>query len=113
MVNASNVGVELELAAIPLLPGAIETVAAGITSSIHPKNLQFSIYIKNRLDVSHFPNYQLLFDPQTSGGILAAIPAEKADECINKLKAFGYKESCLIGRVIPAPEAKSRAITII
>ncbi|NEO42678.1 MAG: selenide, water dikinase SelD [Moorea sp. SIO4A3] len=113
MVNASNVSVELELAAIPILPGAIETVQAGITSSIHPKNLRSSIYIKNRLDVSHLPNYQLLFDPQTSGGLLAAIPAEKADECINNLKACGHKQSCLIGRVIPAPEAMSRGITII
>ncbi|WP_364302074.1 AIR synthase-related protein [Moorena sp. SIO4A5] len=113
MVKASNVGVELELAAIPILPGAIETVEAGITSSIHPKNLQLSIYIKNRLDVSHLPNYPLLFDPQTSGGILAAIPAEKADECINKLKACGHQQSSLIGRVIPAPQAISRPITII
>ncbi|NET63119.1 MAG: hypothetical protein F6K63_01365 [Moorea sp. SIO1G6] len=113
MVNASNVSVELELAAIPILPGAIETVQAGITSSILPKNFRSSIYIKNSLEVSHLANYQLLFDPQTSGGLLAYIPAEKADQCINKLKTFGHKQSCLIGRVISAPEAMSRAIIII
>ncbi|NEN95137.1 MAG: hypothetical protein F6K50_06230, partial [Moorea sp. SIO3I7] len=54
--------------------------------------------------VGDLAKYQLLFDPQTSGGLLAAIPAENVDECIKKLKTFGHKQSSLIGRVIPAPE---------
>ncbi|NEO39795.1 MAG: selenide, water dikinase SelD [Moorea sp. SIOASIH] len=104
MVKASQVGVELDLDAIPILPGAIETVQAGITSSLHPQNLRLAIYINNATQVGDLAKYQLLFDPQTSGGLLAAIPAENVDECIKKLKTFGHKQSSLIGRVIPAPE---------
>ncbi|OLT63145.1 selenide, water dikinase SelD [Moorena bouillonii] len=104
MVKASQVGVELDLDAIPILPGAIETVQAGITSSLHPQNLRLAIYINNATQASDLAKYQLLFDPQTSGGLLAAIPAENVDECIKKLKTFGHKQSSLIGRVIPAPE---------
>ena len=112
MVKASKVGVELDLDAIPILPGAIETLQAGITSSLHPQNLRLSIYINNSAQVSDLVKYQLLFDPQTSGGLLAAIPAEKADECIKKLKHFGHEQSCLIGQVTPASEAMPITINI-
>jgi len=105
MVKASQVGVQLDLDAIPILPGARATMAAGITSSLHPQNLRLSIYINNSAEVSDLTKYQLLFDPQTSGGLLAAIPAENADKCIKKLQTCGYEQSCLIGRVIPAPQA--------
>ncbi len=105
MVKASQVGVELNLNAIPILPGARETMEAGITSSLHPQNLQLATYINNSDEVSDLAKYQLLFDPQTSGGLLAAIPAENADECLKKLQTCGYEQSCLIGRVIPAPQA--------
>ncbi|NEP67902.1 MULTISPECIES: selenide, water dikinase SelD [Moorena] len=112
MVKASQVGVELDLDTIPILPGAIETVQAGITSSLHPQNLRLAIYINNATQASDLAKYQLLFDPQTSGGLLAAIPAENLDECIKKLKTFGHKQSSLIGRVIPAPESMPITLNI-
>ncbi|NES25120.1 MAG: selenide, water dikinase SelD, partial [Symploca sp. SIO3E6] len=104
MVKASQVGVELYLDAIPILPGARETIQRGITSSLHSQNLRQAIYLNNATQVSDWVKYQLLFDPQTSGGLLAAIPSENVDECIKKLKMFGHQQSCLIGKVILAPE---------
>ncbi|NER23421.1 MAG: selenide, water dikinase SelD [Symploca sp. SIO1C2] len=104
MVKASQVGVELDMDAIPILPGARETIQAGITSSLHPQNLRLAIYLNNATQVSDLVKYQLLFDPQTSGGLLGAIPAENVDECLNKLKISGHKQSCLIGKVISTPE---------
>ncbi|MBL4712205.1 MAG: hypothetical protein JKX75_06865, partial [Gammaproteobacteria bacterium] len=44
----------------------------------------------------HFP---LLFDPQTSGGLLAAIPANNANACLTELQELGYKISVIIGEV--------------
>ena len=80
-------------------------MGAGITSSLHPQNLRLAIYLNNATQVRNLAKYQLLFDPQTSGGLLAAIPDQNADECIKMLKRFGHEQSCSIGRVIPAPEA--------
>ena len=39
MIKASSVGVELDLEAIPILTGAIETIEMGIISSLYPQNL--------------------------------------------------------------------------
>ena len=101
MVKASRVAIELDLAAIPILTGAIDTVKKGITSSLQSQNLKVSSYITNLSAVSSLAKYPLLFDPQTSGGLLAAIPHEKAIDCLNSLQTSGYKNSCLIGKVIP------------
>ncbi|MBD2434070.1 selenide, water dikinase SelD [Fischerella muscicola CCMEE 5323] len=100
MVQASKVAVELEMGAIPVLPGARETVQLGIFSSLHPENLSYSRYISNLHIGENHPNYPLLFDPQTSGGLLAAISIEQADRCLVALKALGYEQSCVIGGVI-------------
>ena len=104
MIRASGVAVELDLEAIPVLAGARETVQRGITSSLQPQNLQASAYINNVSEVSALARYPLLFDPQTAGGLLAAIPAEKADSCLAALQVQGYGDSRLIGRIMPAKE---------
>jgi selenide,water dikinase len=104
MVQASHVAVELKLEAIPMLEGVRETLQKGIVSSLQPENLQVSRYVSNLDQVERNPNYPLLFDPQTSGGLIAAIPAEQAATCLDALKAYGYSCSSLIGRVVPKGE---------
>ncbi len=104
MVKASGVAVELDLEAIPVLEGALETLQMGIISSLQPQNLRASYYINNLPDVSTSHKYPLLFDPQTAGGLLAAISSEQADLCLAALKALGYAHSRIMGRVIPAVE---------
>jgi selenide,water dikinase len=106
MVQASNVAVELQLEAIPILEGAKQTIQQGIFSSLHPENLQASHYISNLAQTeSHF-NYPILFDPQTAGGLLASIPEAQAEECLIALQDLGYKNSCIIGRVNCKVEGK-------
>ncbi len=100
MVKASNVSVELNLDAIPILEGARETTQRGIFSSLHPENLQFSRYIDNIEKFCDFLNYQMLFDPQTSGGLLAAVDVKNANACVTQLQALGYPQATIIGRVV-------------
>lgn len=101
MLKASDVSVELNLEAIPILIGSIETIEMGIFSSLQPQNLKVSCYISNLSKVSNLPKYQLLFDPQTSGGLLASIDSNKAEECVSKLQECGYQSSCIIGSILP------------
>jgi selenide,water dikinase len=105
MVKASAVDVELDLNSIPYLDGAIETVAMGITSSLQPQNLRLRRALKNLDAVGDDPRYPLLFDPQTAGGLLASVPQDKADDCLQALIALGYGRSAIIGRVVVEGDA--------
>ena len=99
MTRPSGVDAELDLGAIPVLPGAEETAASGILSSLQPANVRLRRAIRNQEDVVNHPRYPLAFDPQTAGGLLASIPADQADACVSALKALGYTETAVIGRV--------------
>jgi selenide,water dikinase len=102
MLKASGVDVELDLAALPLLEGAAETVEAGIFSSLQPQNLRLRRAIHDGEALARDPRYALLFDPQTGGGLLAGVPAERADDCLEELRRLGYRQAAIIGRVLPA-----------
>jgi selenide,water dikinase len=100
MVLASAVTVHLDVNAIPILPGAAEALRSGIVSSLQPQNLRAEQYIRNRSEASAHSLYPLLFDPQTSGGLLATLPADRAKACLTDLHQLGYTHSSIVGRVV-------------
>ena len=100
MVRASEVDVVLELEAVPLMDGAVETVKAGIVSSLQPQNVRLRRAVANLQEASKDPRYPLIFDPQTAGGLLASVPANRADDCIMALKELGYLQSTIVGNVL-------------
>ena len=101
MVEASQVSVELELQNLPLLEGAMATLQQGIVSSLQPQNLQAARALKNAATYAHRPDYPLLFDPQTAGGLLAAVPSDRAADCVAALRDRGYTAATDIGTVQP------------
>jgi len=105
MTRPSGVDAELELDRLPVLEGARETAAAGILSSLQPANLRLRRALKNQAAAIAHPNYPLLFDPQTAGGLLASVPAEAAEACVAELCGLGYPMAARIGRVLPQGEA--------
>jgi selenide,water dikinase len=99
MVRASDVDVTLALTQVPVLAGARETVERGILSSLQPQNVRLRRAICNQASAASHPLYPLLFDPQTAGGLLAAVPLEEAQPCIAELIAAGYSAASVIGSV--------------
>ena len=83
-----------------MLDGAAETVRAGIFSSLQPANLRLKRAVSNEAAALAHPTYPLLFDPQTAGGLLAAVPSEQAEACVRALRAAGYGEAAAIGEVV-------------
>ena len=105
MTRPSSVDAELDLAALPLLDGAQECVAAGIVSSLQGANVRLRRALRNQEAMVKHPRYPLIFDPQTAGGLLASVPAERADACIAALRQLGYPHTVAIGRILPQTDA--------
>ncbi|MFV0514167.1 MAG: selenide, water dikinase SelD [Jhaorihella sp.] len=84
LCEASGTGAALDLGAIPLMQGAKAMADAGIRSSL---------FTENRALAPGLPTggkAELLFDPQTAGGLLAAVAPEAADGLVARLRTAGY-----------------------
>ena len=101
MTKPSGVDVELLLGAIPFLDGALDTVRLGILSSLQPQNVRLRRAIRDLAAVAQDERLPLIFDPQTAGGLLASIPADRTDACLAELKRLGYGNAAVIGSVRP------------
>ncbi|MGD1900118.1 MAG: selenide, water dikinase SelD [Phormidesmis sp.] len=105
MVEASGVDVALDLSAIAALPGTAHTLENKLFSSLHQRNLQNAITaIQLDRTPTHLPTFQILFDPQTSGGLLASVPTDEVDECLTDFHRVGYRYSRCIGTVQASSE---------
>ena len=99
MTRASGKSIELNLNTLPVLDGALEMIETGIFSSLQEQNVRLRRAIKDPGELRQHKHFPLLFDPQTSGGLLAAIPAENAEACLLELKNAAYPASVIIGKV--------------
>ena len=76
MAERSGVRIELDAASLPLFPGALEAAAAGVRTGGDSRNRDFA---GPHVDADAVPEdlLALAYDPQTSGGLLIALPADK------------------------------------
>jgi selenide,water dikinase len=104
MIKPSGVDVEIDLQKLPVMEGALETIRAGVLSSLQPANLRLRRAIRNMEAAVESERYPLMFDPQTSGGLLASLPAGAVETCLKELHGLGYKDAAVIGRVAAESE---------
>ncbi len=90
---ASGVTVHLDLAALPCFDGAEALAENGIRSTIWQANRDAV-----RFKGPDTARSTLLFDPQTAGGLLAAVPADRAEALLGELLALGHK-AAIVGRL--------------
>jgi selenide,water dikinase len=100
MLAASACEARLDAAAVPVLAGAEDVVAQGIFSTMQPENLRLRRIVQG-VDAAPAGRIALLFDPQTSGGLLAGVPAEQAEACVQALRLAGYPAAAIVGSVEP------------
>ena len=101
MLQPSHTELDLDVAALPLLQGATETIGAGIISSLHSRNLVRGEMIENYEAAASDPRIALMFDPQTAGGLIAGVPEDQAENCLQGLRTLGYRDCAAIGTVQP------------
>ena len=106
MAAASGCAVELDLAALPQLPGALDAAATGLVPAGAGKNRDS---ISEVLSVDGGADELLIdlcLDPQTSGGLLAAVPPESAEALVRRLPG-----AAVVGRVTDGPPGTVRLKT--
>jgi selenide,water dikinase len=99
MAKASDVTIQIDPGAVPLLDGALELAAAGMITSGDKTNRQ---YVGEDIELGDPVNedlVKLLFDPQTAGGMLIAVAAGRADDLLARLRD-NYPGVEIIGRVL-------------
>jgi len=90
-----GLGAELDLAALPLFEGALDLAALGVASTVAPAN---RAALLGRLEAPQGLRAALLVDPQTAGGLLAAVPEAQADALLAALHAAAFP-AARIGRL--------------
>ncbi len=93
-------GVTLFPETCPFITGALSLSAKGVQSSAFKAN-QHSL-TDSTLD-PHSPSAKLMFDPQTSGGVLAAVPQTQTRDCLQRLHQAGYSHTTVVGQLSDRP----------
>lgn len=100
MALASGVDMVLRFGSLPRLPGVEACCAAGHRTSAH-KSTRAHLGDQIVLDeaVASDALVELLFDPQTSGGLLIAVGSDRADELVKACRAAGLRATAVVGQV--------------
>jgi len=103
MARASQVGLVIESAQVPVITGALEYAAMGLVpagtwanQNFCTKSLQVEPGVRPEV-------LSLLADAQTSGGLLLAVPPDRAEELLARLGARDAPRAAVIGRVAEGP----------
>ena len=106
MLDASGVSVQLTTKAVRLYRGFTEVVSQGVVSSLHAGNARAARRVQGTAPA-------WLFDPQTSGGLLGAVPAEAVAGTLNALHEAGYPDAAVIGEIVPAGAGEAPEISLL
>jgi len=99
MANASEVGMILYSAQVPMFDGVTKLAADGHLTGgggANMKYLEGNVQLDDKIsnEVEH-----MLYDPQTSGGLLMAVSPDVAEQLVMDLRSEGMEEAQIVGRV--------------
>jgi selenide,water dikinase len=104
MARASGVTFAVELGRLPILPGVEELVRRGYRTRANATNRAHAVAF-TRLDAGAGGRDEILFDPQTSGGLLVAVKPDRLDELLGRCRDGGAETATVVGRVEAPGEA--------
>ncbi|MBL9136116.1 MAG: selenide, water dikinase SelD [Verrucomicrobiales bacterium] len=99
MLEASGKAARIELESLPAIPGAIEAFRLGMASTMQGTNARGRRWMDRGDAHTRHPSFPLLFDPQTSGGLLAGVPSAQAAACLEELHKAGFAAAARVGEV--------------
>jgi len=104
MAKGSGVTLRFRLHDLPVMEQALAMYKRGVTTGVNAANAEL-VEGNIRFEVEVPPwHRQIVFDPQTSGGLLAAVPAEEAPGALQALLEAGVTGARIVGDVLPRQE---------
>jgi selenide,water dikinase len=106
MIEGTDVGVIIHSSRIPYISEAREYAETGLLPGGLHRNREFrSDMVDIKPGIPQFMS-DILFDPQTSGGLLISVPESEAESLVQRMREEGVKDAAVIGEVVPAPRGK-------
>ena len=106
MTEGTDVGMVIHSAAVPFFPETKKLAEMGLIPGGLHRNREFCL---NTVEVAkEVPDYlaDILFDPQTSGGLLISVSEQKAPLLLKRMHQEGIEEAAIIGEVVAEPKGK-------
>jgi selenide,water dikinase len=100
MVEGSGLGVRLAFQKIPIFPEAIEYAGMGMVPGGASRNREFRKPMVEMAASLGPVRSDILYDPQTSGGLLISVGQDSADDLLRDLRAKGIDQAAIIGEVV-------------
>jgi selenide,water dikinase len=112
MADASGVTLEISADDVPVLPGAIDMIGRGFLTGAAKGNRALIADVITWVRSFDPTLEHLLLDPQTSGGLLIAVPQTRCDELFDRIKRAQPEAAvaAVIGRVVPRQGALLRIV---
>jgi selenide,water dikinase len=110
MASGTRVTIVLEAAKLPLLDGAARLAMEGHLTGGCKRN---RTYLEDKVAIDPaVPEglVEVAFDPQTSGGLLIALPQKEAPKLVKELRASGVKAATIVGHATSRQKAKVRLV---
>jgi selenide, water dikinase len=102
MATGAGVQIELDYIRLPFYPHALNMYQQGETTGSNQANRKLANGFWKLVHGRSLEEEELLFDPQTSGGLLLSLPASQADDLIAALKGAGVETAAIVGQVTGA-----------
>jgi selenide,water dikinase len=106
MVVGSGYGVRIFTKSVPILPETLNYAGMGLVPGGTHRNREFRQSIVVWTTPKDPVLQDVLFDPQTSGGLLISVAPDSADHLLDALKTKGINDAAIVGEVVAEPEEK-------
>ena len=106
LAQNSQVGIKINSTSVPVFTEVADFAKKGLCPGGLHRNREF--YGKMVEFATRVPDYiqDILFDPQTSGGLLISLAPEAAELLVVKLRKAGIRDATIIGEIINKPVGK-------
>ena len=99
MARGAGKTLRIQLDAVPVMDEALEVYERGMTTGVNAVNRELvESHLRWQRELP-FWHREIVIDPQTSGGLFVALPAEQADEALAALHEAGVLQARRIGSV--------------